>query len=77
MSSLQDFKDLTMKIVAIKFNTELLFRIHLLRHLNFQVLHFYWFMVKVKHDIKCWERGDQNAWVQLHGTVVQYSSCIA
>ena len=38
MSSLKDFKDLTMKIVAIKFNTKLLSKIHL-RHLNFQVLH--------------------------------------
>ena len=62
MSSLKDFKDLTMKIVVIKFNTELLFRIHL-RLLNFQVLPFYWSMVKVKQDIKCWERGGQNAWV--------------
>ena len=48
MSSLNDLKDLTMKIVAIKFNTELLFRI--------QVLHFCWSMVKVKQDIECWER---------------------
>ena len=70
MSSLNDFKDLTMKIVAIKFNTELLFKIHLLRHLNFQVLHFYWSITKVKQGIKCWERGGQNVWVQLHGTVL-------
>ena len=50
MSSLKDFKEHTMKIVAIKFNIELLFKIHL-RHLNFQVLHFYWSITKVKQDI--------------------------
>ena len=48
MSSLKDFKDFTMEIVDIKFNTELLFRI--------QVLHLCWSMVKVKQDIECWER---------------------